>query len=164
MATKINLRLADIRDVPKILSVLSSNHEDVSLFQQSEGDIKGNVTDFILAEDEKGNAVGCAALHRYDSEIAEVSSVSVLPSHKGLGIGNSMVEECVNRALSKNIGFLWLATSKPNYFMRYGFRPMPRNMLPIRIIMHKIGLLLKQPIGRWIPAIFGRHKLMKYDK
>jgi amino-acid N-acetyltransferase len=164
MKSKTKYRFANILDTEVIYYLLSSNDDDISLFQQTIKGIKENIGDIVLAEDENNNAMGCAALHYYSSDIAEILAVSVLPAHKGCGIGNSLINHCIDIAISNNINILWLATAKPNYFNRFGFKPISKWSLPLVIIIHKMRLVFQQPIKRWIPALFGRHTFMKYKK
>lgn len=166
MTTSVNqniqLRKATVNDIQKILFLLSSNYEGMSLFQQTEKEIRKNIYDFILAEDEKGKVIGCAALHKYNNDIAEILAVSVLPENKNSGIGKSLITKCIDNAVFNNINLLWLATSKPGYFSRYKFQPISKWSLPANIIFHKFKLVFRQPVKRWIPAFFGRHTFMKY--
>ena len=85
MTINVVLRNADDEDIPKIMSLLSSNSADMSLFQLPEKEVRQNVKEFIVAENEV-EAVGCAAIHRYRGDLIEMRAVSVLPKYQGCGI------------------------------------------------------------------------------
>jgi hypothetical protein len=55
----------------------------------------------------------------------------------------------------------WLATAKPSYFARFGFQPISRFQLPIRVLWTKLRLIFQQPPARWLPALLGRHTFMR---
>lgn len=61
---------------------------------------------------------------------------------------------------SSGIRDLWLATMKPEYFSRYGFQPVSRWGSPASALLRKLRQTLRQPSGRWLPALFGRHTFM----
>ena len=149
-------------DVTVIYSILRSNFEDSSLYQQPTREIKKNINDFFIAK-LRGNAAGCAALHQYSPDIAEILAVSVIPTQRNQGIGKALIERCIQHAKSKHVSLLWLSTAKPDYFSRYGFSKISKSSLPTGIFLHKVRLTFQQPIIRWIPAFFGRYTFMKYE-
>jgi amino-acid N-acetyltransferase len=151
-------------DVGSIFAVLCANRNDSSLFQQPEHQVRRTLGDFILATDEMGILLGCAALHWHSEENAEILAVAVVPEAQGHGVGGALMCECVQRAISKSPDglCLWLATAKPGYFQRFGFLPIPGFRLPFLVLWTKFRLVLQQPPARWVPALLGRHTFMKY--
>jgi len=107
--------------------------------------------------------VGCAALHRYSSTMAEILGVALRPAFQGQGIGLLLMQHCECVAKNAGIGRLWLATIKPAYFARFGYKPISRWDLPASVLLRKLGQVFQQPVGRWLPAIFGRHTFMQRD-
>lgn len=116
-----------------------------------------------MARDATGRVFGCAALHRDSQVLAELLSVAVLPDTQGTGIGARLVEACTARARAQKIRQLWLATLKPGYFSRFGFRTIPRSRLPATVLFGKVALLVRQPPGRWRDALLGREVFMMRD-
>lgn len=57
-----------------------------------------------------GVAIGCGALKRHDTRIAEVKRMYTRESHRGQGIGRRILGEIVNTALSEGIEDLVLET------------------------------------------------------
>ena len=158
----MQVRRSNIADISTVSCRLRSNVREVSLFQRTEREIGRNIVDLLVAED-KGRAVGCVALHKYKGGIAEIRALSVLGSSRNSGVGRMLIEECVGIAVSEKFDLLWLATAKPLYFEKSGFRPMSRWSLPRHILRKKLTLVFKQPVDRWLPALFGTHSFMRYS-
>jgi N-acetylglutamate synthase-like GNAT family acetyltransferase len=157
------IRPAFDHDAGGIAAALAANHRDVSLFQRSPDDVRQNLGDFIVAEGEHAAVLGCAALHRHTGTLGEILSVAVLPDLHGIGIGGRLVEECTRRAREIGLKRLWLATTKPEYFERFGYRVEPRSAILLAspgIVATKLRQLYEQPMVRWLPTLFGRHTFM----
>jgi N-acetylglutamate synthase-like GNAT family acetyltransferase len=157
------IRPAGEGDVAGIVAVLAANLDEPSLFQRSERDVARHVSDFIVAEGERDHILACAALHRHTPTLGEVLSVAVLPEVQGLGIGSRLLEECARRAREAGIRELWLATTKPAYFTRFGYQAGSRARFLLAssaILVMKLEQLYEQPLGRWLPALLGRHTFM----
>jgi len=164
-------RVMEIRDaleadIAGIISVLGANRHETSLFQQPEHQVRRTLGDFVMAVDETGNIQGCAALHFHAPCNAEILAVAVAPQAQGTGVGNTLMKACTERAVARTRDrarlFLWLATAKPAYFARFGFRAMSRFRLPLSVLWTKFLLVFQQPPARWVPALFGRHTFMRY--
>ncbi len=153
------MRRATAADVEAIHRLLVANAADVSLFQQSDDRIRRDLDDFVVAI-EAGQQVGCAALHHHTRANTEILAVAVDPHAHGRGVGAALVRACMTDAARTGATFVWLATGKPDYFARYGFRRMSKWRLPPRVVLRKVRLVLEQPMHRWLPALLGRHTFM----
>jgi amino-acid N-acetyltransferase len=149
-------------DVPTILSILRANSADSSLFQQPERQVRKTLHDFLLAVDQAGETVGCAALHRHSPSNAEILAVAVVPTVQKRGVGATLMRACIDRSVEQGVKFLWLATAKPDYFARFDFRPISRWSLPFLVLLTKLRLVFQQPLARWLPALLGRHTFMRW--
>lgn len=150
-------------DVSAILAVLAANREDPGLFSEPESEVRSNLIDFLVARDARRPVVGCAALHRHSATLAEILGVAVLPAFQGRGIGLQLVQQCEHVATSTGIERLWLATVKPAYFTRFGYKPISRWELPASVLLRKRRQVFQQPLGRWLPALLGRHTFMQRE-
>lgn len=150
-------------DVDAIYATIKANHHDPAMFLRSRSDLKRNISDFIVARDSDGRMLGCAALRAYSTTVAEILSVSVLPTCQGIGVGQLLVQEALVTAQARGFLRLWLATSKPGYFTRLGFERISRWELPAAVLLAKLRQVFGQPLARWIPALFGRFTFMEYS-
>lgn len=163
MRGAVSLRSAKPEDIQRIGEVLRFNLSDVSLFQQPLREVRRNLPEFVLAEDNRGSVVGCAQLHCYKRGTVEILAVSVHPNSQGQGVGKALMRRCIDSAMSRDARLVWLATAKPIYFARYGFEPISKWDLSVGVLFHKLRLVFQQPTSRWLPALAGRHTFMKLD-
>ena len=160
----MQVRPARDGDVPLIVELLRANASEPSLFQQPPAQVCRTLADFLIAVDDDGAAIGCAALHRHSPDSAEILAVAVAPSLQARGTGAALMRACLARAAEGGVQLLWLATAKPAYFARFGFHAFSRWRLGPRVLLYKLLLVLQQPIARWLPALFGRHTFMRLPR
>lgn len=160
MPEKVIVRAAVPADVEAIVAVLRANLADPSLFQRSAAEITAQLLEYIIAEEHPGAIVGCAALHCYPDQSAELHSVAVLPERQGLHIGEQLVQAGLQQAAECGVAKVWLGTLKPGYFARFGFVPMWRWHIPLSIMLPKIKSVFSQPPARWLPALLGSYTFM----
>ena len=142
-------------DVEGILAVFEQNRFDPSLLPREVESIRADLQDFIVVKTASGQVLGCAALKADSKQIAEILSVGVLPTRQGKGVGSLLIRECERLARARGYQRLWLATMKPDYFARFGYRRFSKWKLPARVLLRKLRLVLKQPVARWWPEILG---------
>ena len=160
MVENVTVKCATAGDVGAIQAVLTANARDTSLFLRSGRDITRSIGDFVVARDGTSRVVGCAAMHRYRPDLAELLSVAVVPEFHRCGVGALLVSHSLRKAASDNVARVWLATAKPTYFARFGFRSMSRWGLPTEVLVHKLTQVFEQPAGRWFPSLFARFTFM----
>lgn len=107
--------------------------------------MKRNLRDFFVARDADGKFVACA----------------VLPEFQGQGIGTMLIRKFAEKAAACQVTHLWLATTKPEYFRRYSFRPIFHWSLPTTVLLCKVRQVFQQPVQRWVPVLLGRHTFMQ---
>lgn len=159
MTEAIFVRPAAHGDIEAIVAVLRANQADPSLFQRTAADIQAILTDYHVAESAT-TILGCAGLHFYPDQSAELHSVAVLPERQGQHVGQALVRACVSQAAAASLNKVWLATLKPEYFARFGFEPFSRWQIPLRFMFPKIKSVFAQPPDRWLPAFFGSYTFM----
>ncbi len=148
-------------DVDDVVATLDANRGDTAMFLRSRADVTQHLSDFIVAREPGGRMLGCSAVHAYTPTVTEILSVSVLPSCQGRRIGQFLVEQALERARAQGAVRIWLATSKPRYFSRFGFEPISRWDLPATVLIAKLRQVFDQPPRRWLPALFGRFTFME---
>lgn len=65
--------------------------------------------------------VGFAALEVYSSKLGEVRSLAVDPQHQRHGIGQALVQACIERARERRVFEIMAVTSSEEFFRRCGF-------------------------------------------
>ncbi len=74
---------------------------------------------FVAVKDDR--IVGFAALEIYSAKLAEIRSLAVHESFHGLGIGKSLVQQCVDLAVRRNVLEVMAITSADGFFQACGF-------------------------------------------
>ena len=152
-------------DVDSIVATLVACADEPSLFQRSVDDVRERLGDFVVAREDGGRVVGCAALRRRAGKVGEVLSVAVVPAARRSGVGRRLVGGCLARARANGLGELWLGTKKPEYFARFGFRPASSweffTTFGLGVMAEKLWWTFAQPADRWVPALFGEYAFMR---
>jgi amino-acid N-acetyltransferase len=78
----------------------------------------------VVAEDESGTVVGCAALHVLWEDLAEVRTVAVAPSVRRSGVGRLLLEDVIRRGREIGVERLFCLTFAVEFFAAAGFEPI----------------------------------------
>jgi amino-acid N-acetyltransferase len=88
-------------------------HQLVSLYER--------VQEFVVAESKDGRILAAGALHVMWGDLAEVRSLVVDGSARGMGLGKAVVEALVERAYTLGIRRVFCLTFEVDFFVRCGF-------------------------------------------
>lgn len=122
MPHNFHIRPARTADIPAIQAMraplVDSNillkHQLVSLYER--------VQEFVVAVASDGRIIAAGALHVMWGDLAEVRSLVVDQSARGLGLGKAIVEALVERAASLGIDRVFCLTFEVDFFTRCGFQ------------------------------------------
>jgi amino-acid N-acetyltransferase len=131
---KIVVRKAKIRDVRSIQQILATFAGQGKLLARSLSELYTNIRElFVYVDQEQDEVVGCCGLHIVWENLAEIRSLAVMNSHKGLGVGRRLVEACIFEAEELGIETLFALTYEAGFFDRLGFRVVDKNVFPQKI-------------------------------
>ncbi|MBM4054600.1 MAG: N-acetyltransferase [Planctomycetes bacterium] len=126
------LRKATIEDVEKIYKLINSFASKDEMLPRSLSELYENVRDFyVFTED--AQLIGCAALHIFWKDLAEIKSLAVQASHQRMGIGKKLVSACIQEALELRIDKMFVLTYSPEFFEKCGFCRVEKATLPQKI-------------------------------
>jgi amino-acid N-acetyltransferase len=125
-------RNATLPDVEHIHAIIRSYSGNGTLLPRTVAELCENVRDFVVAEHD-GQIIGCGALHLYGPHLAEIRSIAVVPSAKGLGAGAKMVKALMAEAERHHVSCVCLFTRVPEFFTHMGFSMATREELPDKI-------------------------------
>lgn len=116
-----NLRPARTSDIvaiqamraPLVDSNVLLKHQLVALYERTQ--------EFVVAEHEDGRILAAGALHVMWADLAEVRSLVVDSSARGMGLGKAVVEALIERAFSLGISRVFCLTFEVEFFTRCGF-------------------------------------------
>ncbi|MGJ6962898.1 amino-acid N-acetyltransferase [Streptosporangium sp. G11] len=81
-----------------------------------------DVQEFWVATDEEGAVIGCGALHVLWEDLAEIRTVAVDPTRRGMGIGHRIVSALIRTAVEVGLRRVFCLTFEVDFFARHGFR------------------------------------------
>ncbi|MGC6386268.1 GNAT family N-acetyltransferase [Ewingella sp. S1.OA.A_B6] len=118
MSGEFKIELADIasKDATRLLDFLSdclqqiTGDSGVSSFSAQEMNEVGSC--FVIARDNKGIAVGCGALRKLESGVAELKRMYAQPEYPGLG--TSILHHLEFHACQLGYQQIWLETRRVN--------------------------------------------------
>jgi amino-acid N-acetyltransferase len=98
---------------PLVDSNVLLQHQLVALYER--------VQEFVIAESKDGRILAAGALHVMWGDLAEVRSLVVDQSARGMGLGKAVVEALIERAFTLGIRRVFCLTFEVDFFVRCGF-------------------------------------------
>ncbi len=124
----IALKSATPTQAKKLHALIAANLEEGRLLPRELGELTVHADRFVVAM--KGRViVGCAELAPLSPQVAEVRSLAVDRSARGLRIGTMLVDELRRRARRDGYDKLCAFTHAPAYFAHLGFSIVPHEWL-----------------------------------
>ena len=128
----MNIRKAKITDIRAIHELLGYFSKKDLLLPRSLSALYNSLRDFTVAEEE-GNVVGCCALHPCWEDLGEIKSLAVSEEYQQKGIGEQLVQFCLDEAPQLGIKRIFVLTYIPKFFEKFGFRKIPKDELPHKV-------------------------------
>ena len=107
-------------DLERVEAFIEPFVADGRILPRTTAELRELLREAYLAEAD-GRLVGFAALEIYSSKLGEVRSLAVDPSERGKGIGQGLVEACLQRAREREVFEVMAITSEDAFFKRCGF-------------------------------------------
>ncbi len=86
--------------------------------------------EYVIALDEEtGEKAGFGRLRIHEDAI-ELTSLGVLESWRGQGVGAHVTERLVDHAADEDAAVVYALVPEPNYLVQFGFEPVERAALP----------------------------------
>jgi len=114
----MSIRKATLDDIPHIQELIAANPK--TILPRSDEEMDSLIHGFWVAE-HQGRVVGCCCLEIYSPKIAEIRTVIVHESARGMGFGAALVKAAAEEADRNNIREVMVVTSSPEYFSKLGF-------------------------------------------
>ncbi|MEY4667734.1 MAG: Amino-acid acetyltransferase [Pseudomonadota bacterium] len=114
----MTIRKATRADIPAIQALIAANPE--TILPRTDDELSSLIDGFWVAE-HQSKVVGCCCLEVYSPKIAEIRTVIVHDSARGMGFGAALVKSAADEAERQNIREVMVVTSSPEYFNKLGF-------------------------------------------
>lgn len=118
------------------------------LLPRSLGDVATHVSRFVVAVSE-GRVIACGELAPLSRSVAEVRSLVVDQSARGLGVGRMVIDQLRRRARAGHYRTLCAFTHDPRFFVRLGFSIVPHFWLPEKVSADCWSCALFQKCGQY---------------
>jgi N-acetylglutamate synthase-like GNAT family acetyltransferase len=118
--THVIVRPAQPADLPALAAFIKPFVDEGKLLHRTYDELEELLPSFFIAE-LNGRVIGCAALEVYSRKLAEVRSLAVDPTLRGLGLGKQLVNACLERAHKEGVFEVMAITSSDDFFKSCGF-------------------------------------------
>ncbi len=115
------VRSATTADVPSIWALREPLIEKRVLLGRELVEIYESVQELMVAVSPDGHVLACGALHVMWKDLAEVRSLVVSETARGLGLGSKIVEGLLARAKALGIKRVFCLTFETGFFEKLGF-------------------------------------------
>ena len=126
------IRKAKISDAPDIIAIINHFASEGLMLPRALNEVYEQLRDFYIWEEDE-EVVGCAALHVAWEGLGEIRSLAVKEKFQGEGVGESLVNSCLEEARELGMSRVFALTYVPEFFQKFGFRHHPKDDLPHKI-------------------------------
>jgi amino-acid N-acetyltransferase len=130
---RLNIRPARVGDVPAIHELIRTFADRKLMIRRSLGELYESIREFIVATDERGKVVGCAALHVFWEDLAELKCLAVSEDVQGRGVGKALVDRCWDAARELELATVFTLTYVAEFFEKCGYHRIDKADLPHKI-------------------------------
>jgi amino-acid N-acetyltransferase len=127
------IRKPNLSDVPAIKQLIDDAVAQGSVLPRELAELYESIRDFYIYVDDAGVVVGCVALHIDMADLAEIRSLVVVESMRGLNIGYELAKAAVREAESLNIARVYALTRVPEFFTKSEFYEVEHHVLPHKV-------------------------------
>ena len=128
----IELRPARMADANAILDLVNALARDQVMLPRSPASVIEAIQSFTVAEVD-GEFAGCGALSIVWTDIAEIRSIAIAPTHQKLGLGKRLAQELIDRAKELGIARVMAFTYVPGFFEKLAFEVVEHSSLPHKV-------------------------------
>ena len=162
-----SVRRARTSDVPHIQKLVEPFVSRRILLGKDSVVFYGAIQEFRIAEDPKGNPIGCGALHVMWEDLAEVRTLAVRPGWLHRGVGHALLDRLEDDARVLGLSRLFCLTFEVEFFEKHDFAPMSDEILEPAVYAE----LLRSPdegvaefldLARVKPNTLGNTRMIKH--
>jgi amino-acid N-acetyltransferase len=126
----VKLTKAELGDIAQMQALVAKEVKSGVILDRGEDEIATNIRSYILAKIED-KIVGYAALHIHSVRLAEIRSLIVDESHRGMGIGEDIVKYTIQEARSLGVKEdVLVLTYLPQFFEKLHFDEIDKEVIP----------------------------------
>jgi len=123
---------AKIQDVPQMHKLINHFADKGDMLARPLGELYETLRDFFVIRDGE-QVIACAALHVCWADMAEIRSAAVAEGSQKQGLGDILVNTCLQEARTLGINDVFCFTYRPDFFKRHGFVDIDKMELPRKV-------------------------------
>lgn len=127
--TQCNIRPAVANDVPAIHELIKYHAQLGRMILRGFDELYADLRSFMVAE-ENGELIGCASVHLFWSDLAELKCVAVKETAQRRGIGRAVVDACHDDLRRLGIQRAFALTGATTFFEKLGYQKVAKDSLP----------------------------------
>lgn len=127
--SRLHVRPAVASDVPAVHDLIQFHAQKGRMILRGFDELYADLRSFMVAE-EDNELIGCASVHLFWSDLAELKCVAVKETHQGKGIGRKVVDACHADLRRLGIQRAFALTGATTFFEKLGYRVVAKDSLP----------------------------------
>ena len=134
-AVEADVRKARVSDVAALHRLINEYAQQQLMLPKTHLQLYENLRDYSVAVDSSGEneILGCAALHIYWENLAEIRALAVTLRATQKGIGTLLVEHLIEEARGYGLEQVFVFTYVPRFFSRFGFIQVEHSTMPLKV-------------------------------
>lgn len=167
MSSEFNVRRARTSDVPRIQALVEPLVQQGILLGKDLVVFYAAVQEFRVAENERGELIGCGALHVMWEDLGEVRTLAVNEDWLGRGVGRALIAALEDDARTLGLSRLFCLTFEVSFFGRNGFEVMGTEAIDPAVYAELVrspdeGVAEFLDLARVKPNTLGNTRMIKY--
>ena len=127
--SKLTVRPAVAADVPQVHELIKYHAQLGRMILRGFDELYADLRSFMVAED-NGELLGCASVHIFWSNLAELKCVAVKENQQRRGIGRAVVNACHNDLKRLGIERAFALTGATTFLEKLGYKVVDKDSLP----------------------------------
>jgi len=127
------LTRAEISDSQAIHDLVNTFAAKGEMLPRTMAEVYENLRDFYVVRDDAGATVACGGLHILWADLAEIKSLAVREDLQGHGLGQRIVNACLDEARQIGLTTAFALTYRPGFFEKLGFAQADVMTLPRKV-------------------------------
>ncbi|MBI5287346.1 MAG: N-acetyltransferase [Chloroflexi bacterium] len=127
------LTRAEISDAQAIHDLVNTFAAKGEMLPRTMAEVYENLRDFYVVRDDAGATVACGGLHILWADLAEIKSLAVREDLQGHGLGQRIVNACLEEAHQIGLSTAFALTYRPGFFEKLGFTQADVMTLPRKV-------------------------------
>jgi amino-acid N-acetyltransferase len=133
----VTVRRAARTDADEIADLVGPYSAQGLMLPRTVEQIAACIDNYVVAVDDAGHVLACAALDEYSPSLAEVSSVAVAESQHGRGLGTQVVLGVERLARARDIDELFALSLTDNFFLAMSYAPTTISRYPEKLARYE---------------------------